>query len=337
MLFGKYRFLIQMKDEAILPYYKGSTFRGVFGHALKKVVCALKRQDCEDCLLRNKCMYTRVFETPLISKMPHESNVSAPPHPFVIEPPLDETREYQKDAMLDCSLVLFGEVNEKLPYFVYAFDQMGNIGIGKRVNGKRGQFTLRQVIYRDRVIYSDADEKLDQSNVTEDLQFPEFHTGPNQEKLIVGEGGQEKLSIPDKEELNDENLRIGITLESPLRLKFENKINAELPFHILTRAMLRRISSLFVMYDNGEPPFDYKGLTERASNVKIIDNNLQWYDWRRYSNRQERSMFMGGMIGSVVYEGKLGEYLHLLDVSSKVHLGKNTSFGLGKIRAREAE
>lgn len=269
--------------------------------------------------------------------MPQGSNVSAPPHPFVIEPPLAETREYHKDAMLDCSLVFFGEVNEKLPYFVYAFDQMGKIGIGKRINGKRGQFTLRQVIYRGKVIYTDADKKLDQSNVCEDLQFPDLYTGLNQEKLIVGEGGQEKLSMPDKDEFKDKKLRIRITLETPLRLKFENEIKAELPFHILTRAMLRRISSLFVMYDNGEPPFDYKGLTERASNVKIADNSLQWYDWKRYSNRQERRMFMGGMIGSVVYEGNLGEYLPLLDFSSKVHLGKNTSFGLGKIRAGEAE
>jgi len=31
--------------------------------------------------------------------------------------------------------------------------------------------------------------------------------------------------------------------------------------------------------------------------------------------------------------GKLGEYFPLIDFSEKVHLGKNTSFGLGKIKA----
>jgi len=46
-------------------------------------------------------------------------------------------------------------------------------------------------------------------------------------------------------------------------------------------------------------------------------------------------MFMGGMMGSVTYEGKLNEYLPLLDFCEKVHLGKNTSFGLGKIKVQK--
>jgi len=54
MLYGKYLFSSVFEDDAVLPYYKGSTFRGVFGHALKKVVCALRRQDCYGCLLREK-------------------------------------------------------------------------------------------------------------------------------------------------------------------------------------------------------------------------------------------------------------------------------------------
>ena len=42
-------------------------------------------------------------------------------------------------------------------------------------------------------------------------------------------------------------------------------------------------------------------------------------------------MFMGGMIGSVTYDGDLGKYLPLLDIASMVHIGKQTTFGMGKI------
>ena len=63
MLYGRYHFFCPLETEAILPPYKGSTFRGVFGHALKKVVCALKRQECPQCLLKEKCVYALVFET----------------------------------------------------------------------------------------------------------------------------------------------------------------------------------------------------------------------------------------------------------------------------------
>ncbi|MEW6667561.1 MAG: CRISPR system precrRNA processing endoribonuclease RAMP protein Cas6 [Thermodesulfobacteriota bacterium] len=40
---------------------------------------------------------------------------------------------------------------------------------------------------------------------------------------------------------------------------------------------------------------------------------------------------MGGIVGTVAYEGALAEYLPLIDFCAKVHLGKQTSFGLGKI------
>jgi len=39
LLYGKYAFSCILLDDAHLPPFKGSTFRGVFGHALKKVVC----------------------------------------------------------------------------------------------------------------------------------------------------------------------------------------------------------------------------------------------------------------------------------------------------------
>jgi hypothetical protein len=34
MLYGKYQFVCRFQDDASLPCYKGSTFRGVFGRAL---------------------------------------------------------------------------------------------------------------------------------------------------------------------------------------------------------------------------------------------------------------------------------------------------------------
>ena len=63
MFYGKYLFTSTFTNDAILPHYKGSTFRGIFGQALKKVVCALKKQECKDCLLREKCVYSFVFES----------------------------------------------------------------------------------------------------------------------------------------------------------------------------------------------------------------------------------------------------------------------------------
>ena len=94
--------------------------------------------------------------------------------------------------------------------------------------------------------------------------------------------------------------------------------------------MLRRVSSLLAVYGNGEPDIDYKGLVQRAAAVQTTQSDLKWFDWRRYSLRQEREMLMGGMTGSVVYRGLLAEYLPLIDICRRIHIGKQTTFGLGK-------
>ncbi len=73
MLYGKYRFRCCFESEAILPAYKGSTFRGVFGHALKKVVCPFKDQTCASCRSKEKCVYAIAFETRTAVNLPKNS------------------------------------------------------------------------------------------------------------------------------------------------------------------------------------------------------------------------------------------------------------------------
>lgn len=307
MLYGKYLFSCVFEDDAILPPYKGSTFRGVFGHALKKVVCALRKQDCKDCLLREKCAYSFVFETPAIRDEGHK-RIAAPPHPYVIEPPDNDITHFQKEEPFEFALILFGRANELLPYFVYAFEQMGKLGVGKKIDGKRAGFSLKWVTSDDKIVYSGETRRISAGNFVNDLLI---------EDCVRDESAHVSC--------------VNISLKTPLRLKFQNRLEVNIPFHVLTRAMLRRVSSLQNYYGNGEPPFDYRGIVDRAKAVETADSSLRWFDWERYSNKQDQSMFMGGIVGEVSYSGDLTEFLPLLRFCEKVHIGKQTSFGLGKI------
>jgi len=305
MLYSKHLFSSVFEDDAILPPYKGSTFRGFFGHALKKVVCALKKQDCKECLLREKCVYSFVFETPAIENELNEKRIASPPHPYVIEPPESTKTLYKKGESFDFAILLFGRANDYLPYFIYAFEQMGKIGIGQRIEGKRPVFKLDSVTAGNNPVYSSQDNKIREGEFTQDL-IAEYYL-PEESKTV-------------------HNLHL--TLETPLRLKFENSLRANLPFHVLVRAMLRRISSLNNYHGNGEPSLDYRGLVKRAESVEVSDSSLKWFDWKRYSNRQDRSMLMGGMVGKVSYSGELSEFIPLIRGSSGESVGKNSQYSI---------
>lgn len=304
MLFGEYHFRAVLEDEALLPTFKGSTFRGVFGRALKEVTCALKQQKCPDCLLRRQCIYVEVFE--FLPEL-HSAGRPPPPHPFVIEPPLDVRTHLWAGDQFDFSLLLFGKANDYLPYFVYAFEQMGRIGVGRHLEGRRARFRLLAV------------------------------TTPTQE--LVYQGDQRTLrparplflSLASFAAASTCAHTLSLKILTPLRLKFQNRLQAELPFHVLVRAALRRIASLLEQFGEGEPALDYRGLVARAQEVTVADSSLRWFDLKRYSHRQGQAMLLGGLVGSVTYAGNLSEFLPLLKFVEKTHLGKATTFGLGKI------
>jgi CRISPR-associated endoribonuclease Cas6 len=121
---------------------------------------------------------------------------------------------------------------------------------------------------------------------------------------------------------------------TPTRLKFNGHLSSTLEFHILIRNLLRRISLLSYFHCGKELELDFKGMIERAQAVKVKESNLTWVDWERYSNRQEEKMKMGGFTGSAAFAGDVEEFSQLLMIGEQIHVGKGTSFGLGKYRLK---
>ena len=304
LLFGKYTFHCTFTRDATLPEFKGSTFRGVFGRALKQTVCALKHQACDQCLLKEKCLYCVTFETHVLAST-KETKQPNRPHPFVIVPPLSPQTSFQKGEAFAFDLLLFGPVNDSLPYFVYALDQMGKIGVGRQVEGERGAFQLGQVRQNNTIIYN-AKEGTLKPHAPAVLDVPWDHSASGRDRTITA------------------------TLLTPLRLKRNNHLHDQLPFHVLIRAMLRRASSLFDWYGRKPPAFDYKGLIEKAEHIETIRSDIRWQDWRRYSSRQKDAMLLGGMTGTIAYRGDVGEFLPLIHFCEQVNIGKQTAFGLGR-------
>jgi len=304
MHLGTYTFCCRFDTEALLPVFKGSTLRGGLGHALRRITCALRRKSCDSCLLGATCAYAFLF------KVKEESGPLRRPHPYALAPPNEERRHYTPGDALSFSLLLFGKANDYLPHIVYAVQEMGRSGLGKP-SAAPGRFRLESVRLDEAELYNNN------GTLTLPGSLPELLPGQACQRL-----GPDSLAL---------------TCEAPLRLKHNNRLQTELPFHLVVRAALRRISSLEATYGNGEPALDYKGLVARATSVRCVERSCRWVELERYSNRQKTSMLIGGLQGTNIYQGdNLAEFLPLLRYCEVTRLGKQTSFGLGRIKVEEA-
>ena len=67
---------------------------------------------------------------------------------------------------------------------------------------------------------------------------------------------------------------------------------------------------------------------------EITSKDLRFLDLRRYSNRQQTAMNMGGIIGKIELCGLNKECYEVLKLGEILGAGKQTAFGLGKIKVK---
>ncbi len=303
--FAKFRFTLEALETLYLPEYKGSTLRGGFGHAFKKVVCTMGPILCESCLLHLKCPYPQFFETPIEGDYPpFMRGVKTGPQPFIVEPPLESKRVYQNGEILEFSLVLIGRAIDYLPYFIYTFDQLGSIGIGR---GK-GRFKLTEV-----------------ASLADDWQ--PIYNGVS--KTLTAD-----YAIMNAESFNaktEAQNRITVRFLTPTRMKIMGHLSTEITFREIVLALLRRICTLAYFHMPGTSvEWNWRPALNAADEVETEKINLNWEDWERYSNRQKTRMKLGGFLGEISFRGDMEKWLPLLKLGEFVHVGKGATFGLGK-------
>lgn len=302
----RFRFYLRPRGKIYLPRYKGSTLRGGLGSVFKQTVCVGQDKECPGCLLQERCTYAYIFETPLPREGKNTSKFNLPysPHPFVLEPPLTSKTEYSPEEEIVFDLVLLGRGIDYLPYFIFVFEELGRKGIGR----SRGKYELIRV-------ESEEGERIYQSG--------KFSTAYQIKSLQ----GMINETEPEK------NCRkVTINFLTPTRIVLKGRLTRELNFQLFLTNLLRRISWLSQFHNDKELEFDYKYLISQAERIKTEAKDFQWYDWERYSSRQNLRMKLGGFVGRILYEGDLKEFLPFLKLGEYLHLGKGTSFGLGKYK-----
>ncbi len=315
---GKYEFVLEAVDPIILPSFKGSTLRGAFGSVFRRVVCIVRDKECAECLLKSRCVYSYIFETPPPPDTKVMRKYEAAPHPFVIEPPAESRRGYKPGDEIAFGLTLIGRAVDYLPYFIHTFDEMGRTGLGKG----RGHFTLKKVNSLEldgntnsagQTLYSA------ETGVLSDTGKDVLPLGP-----VLFEGGPCITS------------QVKLDFKTPTRISYNGRLTENVEFHIIIRNLLRRMSLLSYFHGNAQErqEYDYKKIIEKAGNVRTIARRIRHYDWERYSGRQEQKINMGGFVGGITFEGEIEPFMPLLKAGEILHIGKGTVFGMGQYVVR---
>lgn len=307
---GIYHFVLEAGPRGLeLPSFYGSTFRGAFGMAFKRIVCANPAQSsCHDCSLEGVCAYAYIFETAPAADAERLKSYDDVPRPFMFFPKLKDKTNYASREELSIELRLFGKANDYLTYFVLSFVQMGERGLGYQ----RKSFQLKKVCCYDpftkieQLVFDGEKNKV----------YKTHH---------VLHGQRLWENVPREAE----KVRIG--LRTPLRIKENGKLVTTIDFHRLARSLLRRASSLMHFHHGTNLEINYTGLAEKSRSIKRVKDLTEWYEIERFSQRQGGKMKMGGVIGEVTYEGELGEFLPLLEFGRWAGVGKGSVFGLGQM------
>lgn len=304
-----YRVVLTAISKIVMPPYAGSTLRGGFGHAFRKMVCTQGPIDCKDCTLKAVCPYPYIFETAPFEGAQKLRTYGDVPRPFVIDP-LDTRGEYRRGQSFAFNLTLVGRAIDYLPYFLVSFRELGEIGIGKG----RGRFQLSQVLTDDSEPIYDSETQM-------------VHNRNN------------ALSFNDIQRRTESFSTDALTVRllTPTRITHEGQLTDKLPFHLFWRRLIGRISALAYFHCGESLDLDFKGLIAQAETVETVESSLRWKDWTRYSSRQDRKMQLGGLVGSVTYAGDLAVFLPFVALGKFLHVGKNATFGLGKYRIESSE
>jgi len=285
-------FKLQPLNRIELPFFKGSTFRGAFGHALKHIVCVVDRPECAGCPLIQKCAYAYLFET-------RNARGEQVAHPYIIEPPMSDRQFYGPADFIHLSVVLIGRAIDYVPYLVMAFRRMGQRGVGKGA----GRFEVLEVSTlsagKRQLIYNGHDEILYPSEFQVDLDAIK----PIEAKTIT------------------------LHFSTVTALKSGGKITFSPGFETVIMATYRRMKALSV-YHNGSSAIE---LPDRKTHpVQVKNTDLHPASWARYSNRQQKKIGYDGVVGSLTFTGDLTPYIPLLEMGHYVHIGRGTVYGMGK-------
>lgn len=221
-------------------------------------------------------------------------------NPYIIVPPLIDKTSYQIGEELSIDLILLGNAIDYAPSLIYALQSARKLQLG----ASRYSFALKKIIHgtNRRIVWQDG---------------------------LLNKIAIQSITLPYKT-LPDVK-GVSISLKTPLRIRRNGALIEAVDFLTIIRNITNRMEAIAKRYGGLADNMEIKQVQILASEVAIVQNQLEMKNIKRYSNRLGEKMDFGGLLGSVQFEGNLTPFVPWLYAAQILHIGRNTTFGMGKI------
>lgn len=289
----KLKFVIEMENDCRLPSFKASAIRGGMGNMLMQFNC-ISDGSCSSCYFTDSCIVQNIMYPKPLIQLPFLADGSKTAG-YIIEC-FDKKEYYSAGDTLSFNLILFGKNIAYLNQFIFAFDSLGRVGLGKKGN------TYRLI------------------KVINEKGNPVFNGGFLYKQNIEIKTIEDYI-VSRKAEINGLN---GVKLKTPLRMVKGGRMTDGINFNDIIRSVSRRLAML--------NSFDRRSIepVEINEGDYRVDNRLRWVRNDRYSSTQNRKIAFMGVAGEINFLDSVDDYADYIIAGELIHIGKNTSFGYGK-------
>ena len=308
--FVRYHITLVPRSALVLPVHsRGSMIRGAFGMALRRLACHDLDLSCRTCPLETGCAYPQTFEPRPPTNADRLSNLQDAPRPFVFDPPASGNADaFPAGQPVTFGLTAIGRAARLVPYFVSAFRNLADEGLGPR----RARFDLQEVAALDAAgtrtsIYQNTTPLVR-------LTAPTLRAA---DLVRPGDATRTSLALRFSTplDLKDQGVPVGIPAFAPVIRRLRDRANA-----------------LSTFFADGPLTLDFKGISAVAETVKLVRNATSLIEVNRRSSRTGQRHDVGGLIGEAEYEGEgIGRLMALVRIGEVVHVGKHAAFGNGRM------
>ena len=297
--FERLRFELTFLEDTVLPVNKVSALRGGMGEMLLSQNCVRDRE-CDLCDFESECIVRRtIYSRYEIQPSFANGNDSIG---YVLECENYET-DFPAGSRLVFYLLLFGKTIVYFSQFLMAFTALGAAGLGREC--ARFQITG---VYNDRKQpildgYTIYRQNYHISTLSEYIRFRKNRIRPG---------------------------RVRLDLKAPVSLKYRGEMLRSFSAEAVTTASARRLYMLDC-YEGIPTELDPRMIDMPV----LIRQESVPSSVRRYSSTADGLMTLSGIRGFLELSQVSEEVLDLYLASELTHIGKNTSFGFGRVKVSQ--